>query len=139
MCGPHARSVLAFDLVPHTSQARKYDVLYSMAAVAGYRAVIEAAALFGRFFTGQVTMTGKVEPAQVLVIGASPAGLAAIGMARNLGAKVYAFDLRASIRAEVESLGATFLTVELPAAMATRRVGRAALHAVPCASRRRSH
>jgi NAD(P) transhydrogenase subunit alpha len=80
-----------------------------MANIAGYRAVIEAASHFGRFFTGQVTAAGRVKPAQVLVLGAGVAGLAAIGAARALGAQVRAFDTRPVVREQVESLGATFL------------------------------
>src|SRR5690606_17590138 len=83
-----------------------------MANIAGYRAVIEAASFFGRFFTGQMTAAGKVPPAKMLVIGAGVAGLAAIGAARGLGAIVRAFDTRPALKEQVHSMGADFL--ELP-------------------------
>ena len=85
------------------------DALSSMANIAGYRAVIEAANQFGRFFTGQITAAGKVQPAKVLVIGAGVAGLAAIGAAKGLGAIVRSFDTRLVVKEQIESLGAEFL------------------------------
>ncbi|HEY9846897.1 MAG TPA: Re/Si-specific NAD(P)(+) transhydrogenase subunit alpha [Candidatus Caenarcaniphilales bacterium] len=102
-------TVLAMDAVPRISRAQKMDALSSMANIAGYRAVIEAANNFGRFFTGQITAAGKVPPAKVLIIGAGVAGLAAIGAARGLGALVRAFDTRLVVKEQVESLGAEFL------------------------------
>ncbi len=102
-------NVLAMDQVPRISRAQKLDALSSMANIAGYRAVIEAAGLFGRFFTGQMTAAGKVPPAKVLVIGAGVAGLAAIGAARGLGAIVRAFDTRPVVKEQVHSMGADFL------------------------------
>ncbi|MDD2758826.1 MAG: NAD(P)(+) transhydrogenase (Re/Si-specific) subunit alpha, partial [Methylomonas sp.] len=84
-------TVLAMDCVPRMSRAQKMDALSSMANIAGYRAVIEAAQHFGRFFTGQITAAGKVPPAKVLIIGAGVAGLAAIGAAKSMGAIVRAF------------------------------------------------
>ncbi|HEY3495317.1 MAG TPA: Re/Si-specific NAD(P)(+) transhydrogenase subunit alpha [Polyangiaceae bacterium] len=106
-------TVLAMDQVPRVTRAQKMDALSSMANIAGYRAVIEAASFYGRFFTGQMTAAGKVPPAKVLVIGAGVAGLAAIGAARGLGAIVRAFDTRAEVREQVQSLGAEFLEVSL--------------------------
>src|SRR6478736_1490963 len=106
-------TVLAMDQVPRVTRAQKMDALSSMANIAGYRAVIEAASFYGRFFTGQMTAAGKVPPAKVLVIGAGVAGLAAIGAARGLGAIVRAFDTRAEVREQVQSMGAEFLTVSL--------------------------
>ena len=106
-------TVLAMDQVPRITRAQKIDALSSMANIAGYRAVIEAASFYGRFFTGQMTAAGKVPPAKVLVIGAGVAGLAAIGAARGLGAIVRAFDTRAEVREQVKSMGAEFLTVSL--------------------------
>jgi len=106
-------TVLAIDQVPRITRAQKMDALSSMANIAGYRAVIEAASFYGRFFTGQMTAAGKVPPAKVLVIGAGVAGLAAIGAARGLGAIVRAFDTRAEVREQVHSMGAEFLTVSL--------------------------
>jgi NAD(P) transhydrogenase subunit alpha len=106
-------TVLAIDQVPRITRAQKMDALSSMANIAGYRAVIEAASFYGRFFTGQMTAAGKVPPAKVLVIGAGVAGLAAIGAARGLGALVRAFDTRAEVREQVQSMGAEFLTVTL--------------------------
>ena len=106
-------TTLSMDAVPRISRAQKLDTLSSMANIAGYRAVIEAANQFGRFFTGQVTAAGKVPPARVLVIGAGVAGLAAIGAASSMGAIVRAFDTRPEVKEQVESMGAEFLTVEV--------------------------
>ena len=105
-------SALAIEAVPRISRAQKLDALSSMANIAGYRAVVEAASLFGRFFTGQITAAGKVPPAKVLVIGAGVAGLAAIGTARGLGAIVRAFDVRPEVADQVKSMGAEFLFLE---------------------------
>jgi len=105
-------TVLAMDSVPRISRAQKLDALSSMANIAGYRAVVEAANQFGRFFTGQVTAAGKVPPAKVLVIGAGVAGLAAIGAARGMGAIVRAFDTRPEVAEQVASMGAEFLFLE---------------------------
>ena len=105
-------STLAMDAVPRISRAQKLDALSSMANIAGYRAVIEAANSFGSFFTGQITAAGKVPPAKVLVIGAGVAGLAAIGAARGLGAIVRAFDTRPAVKDQVKSMGADFLELE---------------------------
>jgi NAD(P) transhydrogenase subunit alpha len=104
---------LAMDAVPRISRAQSMDVLSSMANVAGYRAVIEAAHEFGRLFTGQVTAAGKVPPARVFVVGAGVAGLAAIGAAGSLGAIVRAFDVRPEVAEQVESMGAEFVTVDM--------------------------
>ncbi|MFN7147169.1 MAG: Re/Si-specific NAD(P)(+) transhydrogenase subunit alpha, partial [Myxococcota bacterium] len=106
-------TMIALDQVPRITRAQKLDVLSSQANLTGYRAVIEAANRFGRFFTGQVTAAGKVAPAKVLVIGAGVAGLAAIGTARALGAIVRAFDTRPAVREQVQSLGAEFLEITL--------------------------
>ncbi|QEF98385.1 NAD(P) transhydrogenase subunit alpha [Stieleria maiorica] len=105
-------TALAVEAVPRISRAQKLDALSSMANIAGYRAVVEAAGLFGRFFTGQITAAGKVPPAKVLVIGAGVAGLAAIGTARGLGAVVRAFDVRPEVADQVKSMGAEFLMLE---------------------------
>jgi NAD(P) transhydrogenase subunit alpha len=105
-------TVIAMDMVPRISRAQKMDALSSMANIAGYRAVIEAGANFGRFFTGQVTAAGKVPPAQVLVVGAGVAGLAAIGTAVSLGAVVHAFDVRPEVAEQIESMGAEFVFLE---------------------------
>jgi len=106
-------TALAMDAVPRISRAQSMDVLSSMANVAGYRAVIEAAHEFGRLFTGQVTAAGKVPPARVFVVGAGVAGLAAIGAAGSLGAVVRAFDVRPEVAEQVESMGAQFVTVDM--------------------------
>ena len=106
-------TALAVDAVPRISRAQSLDVLSSMANIAGYRAVIEAAHTFGRLFTGQVTAAGKVPPAKVLVVGAGVAGLAAIGAASSLGAIVRATDPRPEVAEQVRSLGAEFLAVEV--------------------------
>jgi len=105
-------SALAMDCVPRISRAQKLDALSSMANMAGYRAVIEAAQHFGRLFTGQITAAGKMPPAKVMVIGAGVAGLAAIGAARGLGAVVRAFDTRPEVEQQVESMGAEFLKLD---------------------------
>ena len=105
-------TVLAMDSVPRISRAQKLDALSSMANIAGYRAVIEAAHHFGRFFTGQITAAGKVPPAKVFVIGAGVAGLAAIGAAAGLGAIVRANDTRPEVADQVKSMGAEFVPVE---------------------------
>jgi H+-translocating NAD(P) transhydrogenase subunit alpha len=104
-------TVLAMDAVPRISRAQSLDVLSSMANIAGYRAVIEAAHTFGRFFTGQVTAAGKVPPAKVLVVGAGVAGLAAIGAASSLGAIVRATDVRPEVAEQVRSLGGDYVAV----------------------------
>jgi NAD(P) transhydrogenase subunit alpha len=105
-------TALAMDAVPRISRAQSLDVLSSMANIAGYRAVVEAAHVFGRFFTGQVTAAGKVPPAKVLVAGVGVAGLAAIGAAGSLGAIVRATDPRPEVADQVRSLGGEYLSVE---------------------------
>ena len=105
-------TVLAMDSVPRISRAQKLDALSSMANIAGYRAVIEAAHAFGRFFTGQITAAGKVPPAKVFVIGAGVAGLAAIGAASGLGAIVRANDTRPEVADQVKSMGGEFVPVD---------------------------
>lgn len=105
-------NVIAMDSVPRLSRSQKMDALSSMANIGGYRAVVEASNLFGRFFTGQVTAAGKVPPAKVLVIGAGVAGLAAIGAAKSMGAVVRAFDTRLEAKEQVESLGGEFLVLD---------------------------
>jgi NAD(P) transhydrogenase subunit alpha len=102
-------TAIAMDSVPRITRAQKLDALSSMANLAGYRAVIEAANQFGRGFTGQITAAGKIPPCKVLVIGAGVAGLAAIGTARGLGAVVRAFDTRPVVKEQVQSMGAEFL------------------------------
>lgn len=107
-------NVFALDCVPRMlSRAQSYDVLSSQANIAGYRAMIEAAEEFPRFFAGQMTAAGKVPPAKVLVLGAGVAGLAAIQTAKNMGAIVRAFDVRPVTKEQVESMGATFLEVPI--------------------------
>ena len=105
-------TVLAMDSVPRISRAQKLDALSSMANIAGYRAVIEAAHAFGRFFTGQITAAGKVPPAKVFVIGAGVAGLAAIGTASSLGAIVRANDTRPEVADQVKSMGGEFVGID---------------------------
>ncbi|AYF97277.1 Re/Si-specific NAD(P)(+) transhydrogenase subunit alpha [Protaetiibacter intestinalis] len=107
-------TALALDAVPRISRAQSMDVLSSMANIAGYRAVVEAAHEFGRFFTGQVTAAGKVPPAKVLVAGAGVAGLAAIGAASSLGAIVRATDPRPEVADQVRSIGGEYLAVVVP-------------------------
>ena len=110
-------TVLAMDAVPRISRAQSMDVLSSMANIAGYRAVVEAAHVFGRFFTGQVTAAGKVPPATVLVAGAGVAGLAAIGAASSLGAVVRAMDPRPEVADQVASIGGEYLPVDVVSEM----------------------
>ena len=105
-------TVLAMDSIPRISRAQKLDALSSMANIGGYRAVVEAAQHFGRFFTGQITAAGKVPPAKVLIIGAGVAGLGAIGAAKSMGAIVRAFDTRPEVKEQVESMDAEFLELE---------------------------
>ncbi|MBL9054780.1 MAG: Re/Si-specific NAD(P)(+) transhydrogenase subunit alpha, partial [Rhodobacteraceae bacterium] len=105
-------TVVAMDMVPRISRAQKMDALSSMANIAGYRAVIEAGANFGRFFTGQVTAAGKVPPARVLIVGAGVAGLAAIGTSTSLGAITLAFDVRPEVAEQIESMGAEFVYLD---------------------------
>lgn len=104
-------TVFAMDMIPRISRAQTFDALSSMANIAGYKAVIEAANNFGRFFTGQITAAGKVPPAKVFIIGGGVAGLAAIGTAKNMGAIVRNFDVRPAVKEQAESLGAEFLEV----------------------------
>ena len=106
-------TAIAVDQIPRITRAQKMDALSSMANIAGYRSVIEAASFYGRFFTGQMTAAGRVPPAKVLVIGAGVAGLAAIGAARGLGAIVRAFDTRSAVKDQVKSMGAEFLELDL--------------------------
>ena len=113
LCKKDKLNILSMDSVPRISRAQKMDALSSMANVAGSRAVIEAAHYFGRFFGGQITAAGKINPAKILIIGAGVAGLSAIGTATSLGAIVRAFDTRPEVKEQVESLGAQFLTVNL--------------------------
>jgi len=112
MARKHA-TVFAMDSVPRITRAQKMDTLSAMANIAGYRAVIEAAAHFPRFFTGQITAAGRVDPAKVLVIGAGVAGLSAIGAAKGLGAIVRAFDPRSATKDQVASMGAEFLELDV--------------------------
>ncbi|KAG8688375.1 hypothetical protein FRC09_012940, partial [Ceratobasidium sp. 395] len=106
-------TAFAMDCVPRISRAQSMDALSSMANVAGYKAVLEAANVFGRFLTGQVTAAGKIPPCKVLVIGAGVAGLSAIATARRMGAIVRGFDTRPAVREQVQSLGAEFLEVAI--------------------------
>jgi NAD(P) transhydrogenase subunit alpha len=105
-------TALSMDSIPRISRAQKMDALSSMANIAGYRAVIEAAQHFGRFFTGQITAAGKIPPAKVMVIGAGVAGLSAIGTANSMGAIVRAFDTRPEVKEQVESMDAEFLELD---------------------------
>lgn len=106
-------NLIAMDAIPRISRAQKMDILSSMANIAGYRSVIEASHYFGRFFNGQITAAGKVDPAKVLVIGAGVAGLAAIGTAKSLGSIVRAFDTRKEVAEQIKSMGAEFITVQI--------------------------
>lgn len=103
----------AMDQIPRISRAQVFDVLSSMANISGYKAIIEAASHFGRFFTGQMTAAGRFPPAKIMIIGAGVAGLSAIATAKSMGAVVRCFDTRAACREQVQSLGAEFLEVKL--------------------------
>jgi NAD(P) transhydrogenase subunit alpha len=105
-------TALSMDSIPRISRAQKLDALSSMANIAGYRSVIEASSRFGRFFSGQITAAGKVDPAKVMIIGAGVAGLAAIGTAKSLGAIVRAFDTRPEVKDQILSMDAEFLELE---------------------------
>ena len=105
-------TAMAMDSIPRISRAQKMDALSSMANIGGYRAVVEAAQYFPRFFTGQITAAGKVMPAKVLVIGAGVAGLAAIGAAKSMGAIVRSFDTRPEVQEQIESMDAEFLLLD---------------------------
>jgi len=105
-------TAMAMDFIPRISRAQKMDALSSMANIGGYRAIVEAAQHFGRFFTGQITAAGKVPPAKVLVIGAGVAGLAAIGAAKSMGAIVRSFDTRPEVKEQIESMDAEFLLLD---------------------------
>jgi NAD(P) transhydrogenase len=105
-------TAFALDCIPRTlSRGQAFDVLSSQANIAGYRAVVEAANEFGRFFSGQMTAAGKVPPAKVLVLGGGVAGLAAVQTAKNMGAMVFAYDVRPAAKEQVESMGGKFLKV----------------------------
>jgi len=111
--GKQGATVFAMDMIPRTlSRGQAFDALSSQANIAGYRAVVEAGNAYGRFFSGIMTAAGKVPPAKVLVIGGGVAGLSAITHAKNLGAIVKCFDVRAAVAEQAESLGATFLKVD---------------------------
>ncbi len=103
---------LALELVPRISRAQAMDILSSQANIAGYRAVLEAATLYSRFFPIMMTSAGAAKPAKVLVLGAGVAGLQAIATARRLGAQVEAFDIRSEVKEQIESLGAKFLALD---------------------------
>ena len=106
-------TVFGMDCIPRITRAQKMDTLSAMANIAGYRAVIEAANNFPRFFGGQITAAGRIDPAKVMVIGAGVAGLSAIGAARSLGAIVKAFDPRSATKDQVASMGAEFLELDV--------------------------
>lgn len=106
---------LALEMMPRISRAQTMDVLSSQANIAGYRAVLEAARLYGRFFPMMMTAAGSAKPARVVVLGAGIAGLQAIATARRLGAQVWAYDVRPEVKEQIESLGAKFIEFELDA------------------------
>ena len=105
-------TVLALDMVPRTSRAQSMDILSSMASVAGYKAVLEAASKLPKFFPMFMTAAGTIKPAKVLVLGAGVAGLQALAVSRKLGAVVEVFDVRSAVKEEVKSLGGKFIEVE---------------------------
>ena len=105
--------VLAMERMPRTSRAQSMDVLSSQANIAGYRAVIEAAARYGRFFPMMMTSAGSAKPARLVVLGAGVAGLQAIATARRLGAEVFGYDVRPETRDQILSLGAKSIDLDL--------------------------
>lgn len=107
------RALISFELVPRTTRAQSVDVLSSQSSLAGYQAALEAAALCDRIFPMLTTAAGTIRPARVMVLGAGVAGLQAIATARRLGAVVSGFDVRAAAAEQVESLGATFVSVDI--------------------------
>lgn len=125
-------TAFAMDCIPRTlSRGQAFDALSSQANIAGYRAVIEAAGCFGRFFAGQMTAAGKVPPAKVLVLGGGVAGLAAVQTAKNMGAVVRLFDVRAAVKEQAKSMGAEFLEVRsarMPRALVDDALATAASH-----------
>ncbi len=106
-------TTFAMDQIPRISRAQVFDALSSMANISGYKAVIEAANHFGRFFTGQITAAGRLPPAKVFVIGGGVAGLAAMATAKSLGAIVRGTDTRPAVKEQVESLGAEWVGIQL--------------------------
>ncbi|MCU0407882.1 MAG: Re/Si-specific NAD(P)(+) transhydrogenase subunit alpha [Bacteroidales bacterium] len=108
----HGLTILALDIIPRTTRAQSMDILSSMATVAGYKAVIEAAGMLPRFFPMFMSAAGTIKPAKVLILGAGVAGLQAIAVARKLGAVVEVFDVRSAVKEEVKSLGGKFIEVE---------------------------
>jgi H+-translocating NAD(P) transhydrogenase subunit alpha len=108
----HGLVVLGLDLVPRTTRAQSMDILSSMATVAGYKAVLEAASVLPRFFPMFMSAAGTITPAKVLILGAGVAGLQAVAIARKLGAVVEVFDVRSAVKDEVKSLGGKFIEVE---------------------------
>jgi NAD(P) transhydrogenase subunit alpha len=105
-------TIFSMDMMPRTTLAQDKDVLSSMASMAGYRAVLEAATHLPRYFPMLTTAAGSIPPAKVLILGAGVAGLQAIATAKRLGAVVEAFDTRPAVKEEVQSLGAKFVEVE---------------------------
>ena len=103
----------ALEMIPRLSRAQTMDVLSSQANIAGYRAVLEAARLYGRFFPMMMTSAGSAKPARVVVLGAGVAGLQAIATARRLGAQVWAYDVRPEVKEQIQSLGAKFIEFDL--------------------------
>src|SRR5512140_1893599 len=108
----HGLTVLALDIVPRTTRAQSMDILSSMATVAGYKAVVEAASILPKFFPMFMSAAGTIKPSKVLILGAGVAGLQAIAIARKLGAVVEVFDVRSAVKEEVKSLGGKFIEVE---------------------------
>ncbi|MCH8936284.1 MAG: Re/Si-specific NAD(P)(+) transhydrogenase subunit alpha [Gemmatimonadetes bacterium] len=108
----HKVTSFSLDQLPRITRAQSMDVLSSMSTVAGYKAVLLAAAAVGKFFPMLVTAAGTIAPSKALVLGAGVAGLQAIATARRLGAVVQAFDVRPAVKEQVESLGAKFLEIE---------------------------
>lgn len=105
-------TVLALDLIPRTTRAQSMDILSSMATVAGYKAILEAASALPRFFPMFMSASGTIKPAKILILGAGVAGLQAIAISRKLGAVVEVFDVRSAVKEEVKSLGGKFIEVE---------------------------
>lgn len=110
----HSITAFSMDMIPRISRAQSMDVLSSQSSLAGYRSVLDAAHEYGRAFPMMMTAAGTITPAKVLILGAGVAGLQAIATAKRLGASVSAFDVRPTVKEQVESLGATFVEVDNP-------------------------
>ena len=119
-------TVISMELIPRITRAQSMDALSSMANIAGYKAVLLAAVTLPRLFPMMMTAAGTISPARVFVIGAGVAGLQAIATAKRLGARIEAYDVRAAVKEQIESLGAKFVELPLDTAASEGQGGYAA-------------